>query len=460
MSKQIKKKRSNWLLISLIALVAILIAAAVYKSKQTPKGKEVEMGVVENKTIFETVSASGKIYPEKEIKISSDVSGEIVELYVKEGDSVKAGQLLLKIDPETYVSTVERGKAQVNSTKSQLAMAKSQIESNRAQAEQIKAQLENARSVHKRNEQLKKDGVISELEFDQSLSNLRGLEANLRASEASIKSAIQNAEASEFSLKSSEASLKELNTSLNRTTIKAPASGIISSLSVEKGERVLGTIQMTGTEIMTISNLNAMEVQVDVTENDIPKVKVGDNVDIDVDAYTGKKFKGIVSELANSASNLKSTAMSGTATSDQVTNFIVKIRIDPASYKDLINQGNKYPFRPGMSASVDIFTNKVENVNTVPIQAVTVREKDNIKKEEEKLKDSDYEEVVFKIVADTLQKIKVVTGIQDDEFIEIKSGLNKGDAIVIGPYNEIAKNLKRGERVRKKEEKKEDDKKK
>lgn len=460
MSKQIKKKRSSWLLISLIALVAVLSAAAVYKSKKTPKGKEVEMGVVENKTIFETVSASGKIYPEKEIKISSDVSGEIVELYVKEGDSVKAGQLLLKIDPETYISTVERGKAQVNSTKSQLAMAKSQIESNRAQAEQIKAQLENARSVHKRNEQLKKDGVISELEFEQSLSNLRGLEANLRASEASIKSAIQNAEASEFSLKSSEASLKELNTSLNRTTIKAPASGIISSLSVEKGERVLGTIQMTGTEIMTISNLNAMEVQVDVTENDIPKVKVGDNVDIEVDAYTGKKFKGTVSELANSASNLKSTAMTGAATSDQVTNFIVKIRIDATSYKELINQGNKYPFRPGMSASVDIFTNKVENVNTVPIQAVTVREKDNIKKEEEKLKDSDYEEVVFKIVADTLQKIKVVTGIQDDEFIEIKSGLNKGDAIVVGPYNEIAKSLKRGEKVRKKEEKKEDDKKK
>lgn len=452
MAKQIVvKKKRNWLLWGLLGALALLAAVAYFKAKSQPKGTEVEMGKVENKTIFETVSASGKVYPEKEIKISSDVSGEIVELYVKEGDSVKAGQLLLKINPDSYVSAVDRGRAAVNSSKSQLAMANSQVESNKAQTEQIKAQLENARSVHKRNEQLKKEGVISDVEYDQSLSNLRGLEANLRASESSIKSALQNAEGAAYSIKSSEASLKELTTSLNRTTIKAPASGIVSSLSVEKGERVLGTIQMTGTEIMRISNLNAMEVQVDVTENDIPKVKLGDQVDIEVDAYAGKTFKGTVSELANSAKNITSSG-GIVANSDQVTNFTVKIRIDPSSYKDLLNNGNKYPFRPGMSASVDIYTQKDENVLAVPIQAVTVREKDGLKKDDAKLTDDDYEEVVFIVQADTLIKQKVTTGIQDDEYIHIKSGLKKDVAIVTGPYAEVSKNLKQGDKVRKKEE--------
>lgn len=456
MAKQIVKKKSNkWLIFSLVAIFLLLIAAAVYKSKTRPKGTEVEMTKVEKKTLLETVSASGKIYPATEIKISSDVSGEIVDLYVKEGDSVVIGQILLRIDPEAYASAVDRGRATVNNAKSQLAISRSQIESNIAQAEQIKAQLENARSVHKRNEQLKKEGVISELEYDQSLSTLRGLEANLRASEAGVKSAKQNAEATEYSIKSSEASLKELTTSLNRTTIKAPASGIVSSLSVEKGERVLGTIQMTGTEIMRISNLNAMEVQVDVTENDIPKVKLGDEVDIEVDAYLGKKFKGNVTEIANSASNITSAASAGT---DQVTEFIVKIRVDPNSYKELTSKSNKYPLRPGMSASVDIYTNKREGIITVPIQSVTVREKDGIKKEEGKLTDDDYEEVVFVVKGDTIAKQKVVTGIQDDEAIEIVSGVDTSMTVVSGPYNDIAKTLKSGEKVRKKEEKKEKDK--
>jgi HlyD family secretion protein len=445
------KKKNKGLIITLGLILLALAGAAIYKSKTKPKGTEVEMANVETKTIYETVSASGKIYPEKEVKISSDVSGEIVELYVKEGDSVRAGQVLLRINPDAYESAVERGKATVNSAKSQQAMASSQIESNKAQAEQIKAQMENARTVHKRNEQLKKEGVISQVEYDQSLSTLMQLEANLRASEASIKSSQKNADAATFSIRSAEASLKELNTSLNRTTIKAPTSGIISSLSVEKGERVLGTIQMAGTELMRISNLNGMEVQVDVTENDIPKVSLGDLVDIEVDAYVGKIFKGRISELASSASNITSTSSS----TDQVTNFKVKISIDPASYRDLVSKGNKYPFRPGMSASVDIFTDKVENVLAVPIQAVTVREKDGVKKDEEKLTDSDYEEIVFVVKNDTLQKKKVATGIQDDEFIEIKTGIDKADIIVSGPYNEVAKNLKRGDRVRKKEEKKE-----
>jgi HlyD family secretion protein len=246
----------------------------------------------------------GKIFPETEVKISSDVSGEIVELYVNEGDSVVAGQILAKINPDAYISAVERGEASLNGSKAQLAISKSQIESNKAQMEQILAQLENARTIHKRNESLKKDGVISQAELDQSQASLRQLEANYRASQASIKSAQQNAEASEYSIRGANASLKELKTSLNRTTIKAPTSGIVSKLSVEKGERVVGTIQMTGTEMMRISNLNAMEVQVDVSENDVLKVSVGDEVEIEVDAYLGRKFKGTVSQIANSASNI------------------------------------------------------------------------------------------------------------------------------------------------------------
>jgi HlyD family secretion protein len=216
---------------------------------------------------------------------------------------------------------------------------------------------------------------------------------------------------------------------------------------------VLGTIQMAGTELMRISNLNAMEVQVDVTENDIPKVKLGDNVDVEVDAYSGRKFKGVISELANSAKNLASAQAVST---DQVTNFTVKVRISPDSYKDLISKTNKYPFRPGMSASVEIFTSKEENALVVPIQAVTTREKDGLDKKEEKRTDNDYEEIVFVIKGDTIAKKKVTVGIQDDEYIHIKSGLAKDESIVTGPYTEVAKVLKQGDVVRKKEEKKEE----
>ncbi|HMS67719.1 MAG: efflux RND transporter periplasmic adaptor subunit [Saprospiraceae bacterium] len=444
--------KKKWLIWGLGLLIVALIALAVVKAKNKPKGTEVDLAKAEIKSIKETVSASGKIYPATEVKISSDVSGEIVELYVQEGDSVVVGQILAKIDPDTYLSAVERGKAAVNSSKSQLAMSRAQVENSRAQMEQITAQLENARTIHKRNDQLKKDGVISQVEFDQSLSNLRALEANLRAAEASIKSAQQSAEGQGFSIKSSEANLKELQTSLSRTTIKAPVSGIVSSLSVEKGERVVGTIQMTGTEMMRISNLNSMEVQVNVNENDIPKVSLGDEVEIKVDAYVGDKFLGTVTEIANSAANLISSG--GVTSTDQVTNFTVKITVDPNSYADLIKKGNKYPLRPGMTASVDIFTNAAEKVITVPIQAVTVREKSGVDtKDKAKLTDDDYEEVVFIMQGDSAVKVAVVTGIQNDEFIEIKSGLKDSSQVISGPYNFLSKDLKQGDIVRKREEK-------
>ena len=271
------------------------------------------------------------------------------------------------------------------------------------------------------------------------------------------------------------ASLKELKTSLNRTTIKAPSNGIVSRLSVEKGERVVGTIQMTGTEMMRISNLNAMEVQVDVSENDVLKVTVGDDVDIEVDAYIGKKFKGRVTQIANSASNVASSAAASLNT-DQVTNFVVKIRVDEKSYQDVKSDNVKYPLRPGMSASVDIYTDEAKDVVAVPIQCVTVREKGGAKnkkseeakpsdknkdtglQKEEEVKEQEFDEVVFLMDADTARMIKVETGIQDNEFIAVKSGIKIGDKLISGPYAEVSKNLIQGDKVRIKKEgdKKED----
>jgi HlyD family secretion protein len=458
----VKPKKRNWLMIGLIAALVIVAGIAIYKGSSKPKGKEVTIEDATMRTIKETVSASGKIFPETEVKISSDVSGEIVELYVKEGDSVVIGQVLAKINPDTYLSAVERGEASLNSTKAQLAISRSQIEANRAQREQIVAQLENAKTIHRRNEQLKKDGVISQAELDQSLATLKQLEANLRSADASIKSAQQNAQSSEFSIKGANASLNELKTSLSRTTIKSPTSGIVSKLSVEKGERVVGTIQMTGTEMMRVSNLNAMEVQVDVSENDILKVALGDMADIEVDAYLGKKFKGTVTQIANSASNI-AAANAQALNTDQVTNFIVKILVDESSYQEIKSSSMKYPLRPGMSASVDIYTEEAKDVIAVPIQCVTVREKEGQKDKKKKTDATDtelkeepeveFDEVVFLMDSDTAKMVKVVTGIQDDEYIMIKSGVKVGDKLISGPYNEVSKNLKQGEKIRLKKEK-------
>jgi HlyD family secretion protein len=220
-------------------------------------------------------SSSGKIFPQTEVKISSDVSGEIVELYVEEGDSVEVGQVLARIDPEAIESQVERGRASVNGAKAQLANSKANVENLKAQKQQIIAQLENAKDIFKRNKGLYEEGAISQADFETAQANLRALEANLKASDASIRSAEENVRASQFNVQSTEASLKELRTSLRRTTLYAPMSGIVSLMNVEEGERVVGTIQMTGTELMRIANLNAMEVRVEVSENDIPRVSLG-----------------------------------------------------------------------------------------------------------------------------------------------------------------------------------------
>lgn len=462
-----KAKRSNLWIYIIVGAAIVLTGLMIWRNKTKDKGEKVAIEKVEKRTISEMVSASGKVFPVVEVNISSDVSGEVVELFVEEGDSVVVGQILARIDPDAYQSQVERGVATVNSAKAQAANSRSSVETLKAQKEQVQAQLTNAREIHRRNEQLHKDGVISDADFETSLSNLRSLEANLRSSEASIRAAEQGALAAEFSVKSAEAALKELQTSLRRTTLYAPMGGIVSRLNVEKGERVVGNALMAGTEVLRIANLNRMEVQVEVSENDIPRVSLGDPVDIEVDAYLGRKFKGKVSKVANSA-NTANTGVAGVSlTSDQVTNFIVTIDIDPASYQDLITEKSRYPFRPGMSASVDINTQTLEDVLSIPIQAVTTRDKKEIDKgtgeakkevaegedeggaeamqvsapEEEAL------EVVFVVSADTARLVTVTTGIQDDSYIQILSGLSEGDEVITGPYATVSRVLKNGLKV-------------
>jgi HlyD family secretion protein len=462
-----KAKRSNLWIYIIVGAAIVLTGLMIWRNKTKDKGEKVAIEKVEKRTITERVSASGKVFPVVEVNISSDVSGEVVELYVEEGDSVVIGQILARIDPDAYQSQVERGVATVNSAKAQAANSRSSIETLKAQKEQVQAQLTNARGIHRRNEQLHKDGVISNADFETSLSNLRSLEANLRSSEASIRAAEQGALAAEYSVKSAEAALKELQTSLRRTTLYAPMGGIVSRLNVEKGERVVGNALMAGTEVLRVANLNRMEVQVEVSENDIPRVSLGDLADIEVDAYLGRKFKGKVSKVANSA-NTPNTGVAGVSlTSDQVTNFIVTIDIDPASYQDLISEKSRYPFRPGMSASVDINTQTLEDVLSIPIQAVTTRDKKEIDKgtgeAKKEVAEGDGEgaaaavkvstpeeeavEVVFVVSADTARLVIVTTGIQDDSYIQILSGLNDGDEVITGPYATVSRVLKNGLKV-------------
>lgn len=399
--------KSNNILRILLPAVILLIILALVGKKAGWFGKELTVKVATEKVavnpIIEAVTANGKIQPETEVKISPDVSGEIVELNVKEGDFVQKGTLLFKIKPEIYVSARERAAATLNSTKARLA--------------QVEAQLIQAELAYNRSKKLFEENTISKADFEQA--------------ESQYKMAMAEKQSAEYSVKSSEASLKEANENLVKTTVYAPMTGTISSLLVELGERVVGANMMTGTEVLRVADLNRMEVMVEVNENDIIRVKLGDTAIVEVDAYLDRDFKGIVTEIANSANTLGST-------SDQVTNFKVRILILKESYEDLISEKNPSPFRPGMSASVDIYTSSKSNVLTVPIQAVTTRT-DTLSTDPE-AKDK-IRTLVFLSDGTHALARDVRTGIQDNVNIEILEGLKEGDEVIVQPFSAISKKL-------------------
>jgi HlyD family secretion protein len=419
------KKTIYILLGSAVALIVVLLVLSktgVIGKKD--KGTEVEIATVNEITVVETVSATGKIQPEIEVKISSEVSGEIIALPVKEGQVVKKGDLLVKINPDLYTSGYKRTISNLSGTKAGLSQAD--------------ASFKEAKSNYDRSKTLFDKGIISKSDWDKAV--------------ASFEVAKATKESAYYNVQSASATVNEAKDNLGRTTIYAPADGTISMLNVELGERVLGTQQMTGTEILRVANLNNMEVEVDVNENDIVKINVGDSAKVEVDAYLKKEFKGIVTSISNSAS----TAL----TADQVTNFKVKIRILKESYMDLLEgkPASYSPFRPGMTATVDIITTRKENVIGVPISSIVVKSdttattkivvEDPEAKENKIAQKSDKKfECVFVKVGDKA-KIRIVkTGIQDDTNIEVTTGLKKGDIIIIGPYTTVTKELNSGDKI-------------
>lgn len=435
-------KRIYWIIIiGVVLILSIVVVQAVKGSKPT----EVYTQKAEYRTIIEVVSATGKIQPEQEVKISSDVSGEITEMYVKEGDQIKKGTLLCRIKPDLYVSAFERVNASVNTTKANYKTAQAQLD-------QAKASLANFETMYNRSKKLYDQGTISAQEFEAAKAQFDGAKANVVALQEGVK-------AGEYTIQSSEASLKEANTNLEKTYIYSPVDATVSKLSVEKGERVVGVSGMTGTEIMRLANLNEMEVSVEVNENDIIKVHMNDTALIEVDAYMDKKFKGIVTEIANSSN---ATGISV----DQVTNFVVKIRMLRESYNYLITERNLIPFRPGMSASVDIQTHRVAKVIAIPIQAVTTRNKDSVSvknnemegpeitvqnenEEKEKTKaEEKIKEIVFVLKDGKVKQTEVTTGIQDNEYIEILKGINKDEEVICGPYGAVSKTLRETSKVK------------
>jgi HlyD family secretion protein len=416
-----------------IGILVIAIVLLVVGKKMGWFGKEFSISVatesVKKVTLTEFITANGKIQPKTQVKISPDVSGEVIELYVEEGDQVKVGDLLCVIKPEMYVSALNRAEAALNSSKARLAQTEAQ-------------QIERELSFNRAKQLFEKSTIpISEFETAQ----------------AAYKVAQSEVKAAQFSVKSAEATVAESREQLTKTKIYAPLSGTVSALNIEKGERVVGTSMMTGTEMMVVADLNKMEVRVEVNENDIVKVAKFDTALIEVDAYLNRKFKGVVTEIANSASTMGATA-------DQVTNFEVKVLLLSESYTDLVDsvRGNYYPFRPGMSAAVDILTESRANVLSVPISAVTTRIKkkdggtrevsDEVKTEtetetvsadaEKVVTQDEKQEVVFVLNGNRVKKIEVKTGIQDNTSIQIVEGLKEGEEVVIAPFNAINKTLK------------------
>jgi len=439
-------KRSKKIIFLVVGIVLILIIVAVAGGRKK-RAEVVTTDTVSRRTLVETVSASGKIQPEIEVKISAEVSGMILELPVNEGEIVEAGQLLVGINPDLYESALGRTEAALNSAKSQLASAK-------ARKMQAQAQLLAASRAWERSQQLFAQGAISQAEFDQAQSTFEVSQAEVEAAEQSIQSA-------DFSIRSAEASRREALDNLKRTRLISPQRGTVTALTKEVGEAVLGTSMMQGETIMKISDLRTMEVNVEVNESDIVRVHVGDTASVEVDAFRDQTFLGIVTEIGNTALN----AMDNMALNlNQVTNFGVKIRILPSSYAHLVSDSiGTSPFRPGMSATVDIRTSSATNVLSVPIKAVTTRADTTSRigtasRREAETTEQKEDFICVFVLAEGKARLRVIeTGVQDNKYMEVKSGLNEGDVIIDGPYDLVSRKLRNGAAVETESKSDEDD---
>lgn len=417
-----KNKKIRWIVIIISLLV--VSGVAIFELTGNKKEKRVVTEKAISRTIYETVSASGKVQPELELAISPDVSGEITQLFVHEGDSVIKGQLLARINPDLYTSDLDRTQASLENNKAGYQSARSRI----VQAE---ARLKQLESEHKRNKILFEQKVISQTEWENIQSSYTQATAELDAAKLNLRGL-------EYTVKGSQALVSQSEKQLGRTQVFSPISGIVTRKLKNKGERVVGTANFAGTDMLKIADLNSMLVVINVNENDIARINIGDSASVEVDAYRNRKFRGVVTEIGNSA------VIQGLS-ADQVTNFEVKVRIIRESYTDLISVRRRYPFRPGMSASVIIYTNKVENCVSVPIRAVTLRDTTH---HDSKSVNTEPREVIF-YVEKGVAKIRVVkTGIQDDEYIEIAEGVTQDMEVITEPALLLGSDLKDGDKIR------------
>lgn len=419
------------ILLGILGIAAALIGTGVIGNEASTR-VAVEMSA--KRDIIETVTASGKIYPVSEVKISPDVSGEITQIFVEEGDSVKRGQLLANINSTIYKSMVNKANAQLNQTKSSVSNAN-------ALMQQAKAQLDQAAATFIRNRELFEDKVISAVEFESA-------EGTYKSAQANYKAALENIKGNQYGVASANANVTEAVQTLHKTTIYSPMTGIVSALFIKKGERVVGTAQMAGTELMRVADMSKMKVDVEVGENDIQKVKFGDTANVEVEAYPSRKFKGLVVQISQSSTSIGALQNM----TDQVTNYTVSVEIIPESYQDLLEADTRhFPFRPGMSASVEILTKHQLQILSVPINAVTTREdieEEEIENDKQK-KNDQIKEYVFVVNAENRTLLKEVkTGIQDNQYIQILSGLKEGEQVIIAPFSAIARTLKKDKKVK------------
>jgi len=452
-------KKTKWILISvglLLVLLVVLSKAGVFGKDE---GLKVTAEKVQKRTIIEVVNASGKIFPEIEVKVSPDISGEITELTVQEGDTVKKGQLLARIYADIYSLQRDQAASGVAQSQAQVANSEAQVANSEASLAALKASLEQAQKNFNMQKKLYDEKVISLSEFNIADANFKTSAANYNAALQAIRGSQASVQGAQANVQSAVSNLQKANKDLGRTAVVAPMDGVVSLLSVKKGERVVGSNIMAGTEILRIADMARIEIRVDVGENDVPKVKIGDSTIIDIDAYSNRKFKGIVTQIASSNNGAASQNALANATND-VTQYKVYIRLLPESYIDLLGKGS-FPFRPGMSASADIQTRTQSNVLSVPINAVTTRDKnDSLLVDKTKDEDGsfttttsvsvdDLDVVVFvKGKDDKVKKVNVKTGIQDINYIEITEGLKEGEEVVSGPYDVVSKTLKKDSKVK------------